>query len=125
MKVWMLTGMQPYEADTPMGVLMAHMNLPIPDIRNLYPDLPHAVQAVIEQGMAKDPTVRYQSAGALAAAFKEAIQDGSRTASPATSKPVSVMADAPTMDIVSEPTALSPDQPAPLTQTVRRRSYQR
>ena len=62
----MLTGHQPYEADTPMGVLMAHMNQPIPDVREERPDLPDAVQTVIERAMAKDPMDRYQSPEELA-----------------------------------------------------------
>jgi serine/threonine protein kinase len=49
----MLAGRHPFEADTPMGVLMAHVNKPAPDIRQLRPDLPDTVQAVIECGMAK------------------------------------------------------------------------
>ncbi len=116
----MLTGKQPYDADTPIGILMAHMNLPVPDIRNLYPNLPGSVQAVIEQGMAKDPADRYQSTGELATAFRDAIQDGSRTAAmpPTPVGAVPVMADAPTMDAISEPTA--PGQPAPVARSARR-----
>ncbi len=68
----MLTGRQPYEADTPMGVLMAHMSQPIPDAREVRPDLPDGVQTVIERAMAKDPMDRYQTPGELAEAFAAA-----------------------------------------------------
>ncbi len=62
----MLTGQRPYEADTPMGTLVAHATEPIPDIREYRPDLPAGIETVIEQAMAKDPAQRYQTARALA-----------------------------------------------------------
>ncbi|MBN1312892.1 MAG: serine/threonine protein kinase [Anaerolineae bacterium] len=61
----MLTGKVPYNAETPMGILMAHISRPIPDARNLRGDLPEGIQMVIEQAMAKDPAMRYQTAGAI------------------------------------------------------------
>ena len=69
----MLTGRAPYEADTPIGLLMAHAVNPIPNVRALRPGLPEAVQRVIEQAMAKDPAQRYQSAGGLAAGLRSAV----------------------------------------------------
>ena len=62
-----LAGVVPYDAPTPMGILMAHTSKSIPDVRGRRPDLPDAVQSVIVQALAKDPRRRYQSAGALAA----------------------------------------------------------
>jgi serine/threonine-protein kinase len=58
----MLTGELPYHADTPMGVLMAHMRHPIPDIRKNRSDLPVDVQRVMEGVLAKEPSDRYHSA---------------------------------------------------------------
>jgi peptide/nickel transport system substrate-binding protein len=71
-----LTGQPPYEADTPMGTALAHTTQPIPDIVACCPDLPGAVQAVIEGALAKDPTDRYQSAGALAADLRGIASQG-------------------------------------------------
>lgn len=62
----MLTGRLPFEADTPMGLLMAHLGTPVPNILDLRPDLPEDTQAVIDRVMAKDPTYRYQSPVAFA-----------------------------------------------------------
>jgi tRNA A-37 threonylcarbamoyl transferase component Bud32 len=67
-----LTGRLPYEADTPMGLMMAHVTEPIPDTRELQPDLPDAVQAVIERALTKRPGDRYQTAGELAADLRAA-----------------------------------------------------
>jgi len=69
----MLAGQQPYRADTPIGVMMAHATEPIPDARSQRADLPDAVQAVIERAMAKDPAARYATPGALAADFEAAL----------------------------------------------------
>jgi serine/threonine protein kinase len=62
-----LSGMPPYEADTPMGTALAHATQPIPNIVDCCPDLPVGIQAVVEGALAKDSADRYQSAGALAA----------------------------------------------------------
>ncbi len=68
-----LTGTLPYQADTPMGLLMAHMSQPVPDITTLRPDLPERIQHVIEQSLAKDPTTRYQSALNMVADLETAV----------------------------------------------------
>ena len=70
----MLTGRHPYEAPTPMGVLMAHIGKPIPDAREHRPDLPDAAQTVIEGAMAKNPAERYQSAGDIASALADVME---------------------------------------------------
>ncbi len=69
----MLTGQRPYQAATPVGVLLAHTVQPIPDACALRPDLPEAAQDVIVRAMAKEPAERYQSAEELAEAFRGAI----------------------------------------------------
>ncbi len=65
-----LTGNLPYEADTPVGLLMAHLNKPVPDIRPLRSDLPPGLQSLITRAMAKSPLDRYQSAGEMIADLK-------------------------------------------------------
>jgi tRNA A-37 threonylcarbamoyl transferase component Bud32 len=72
----MLTGELPYDADTPMGLLMAHISKPIPDVRILRPDLPEAIQAIIERAMAKNPAHRYQTALALATDLRTVLRTG-------------------------------------------------
>ncbi len=79
----MVTGQQPYLADTPIGVLMAHATEPIPDARLLRPGLPGALQAVIEMALAKNPADRYSTAEALAADFQAALAGEPVSAQPA------------------------------------------
>src|SRR6185503_19843698 len=50
----MLTGKQPYEADTPMAVAFKHITDPVPQILASNPNLPDAVEDVIQMAMAKD-----------------------------------------------------------------------
>ena len=69
-----LTGTPPYRADDLKGLIAAHLNEPIPRPSRRSPDVPIALDAVIATGMAKRPADRYQSAGELARAAKEALQ---------------------------------------------------
>jgi serine/threonine protein kinase len=67
----MLTGSQPFQADTPMAVALAHVLDPVPHILPRRPDLPPETDAVIEKALAKDPDDRYPTATALAAAVNQ------------------------------------------------------
>jgi serine/threonine protein kinase len=61
----LLVGTLPYDAETALGVILMHVNDPVPDVRMLVPDIPRSVQRLVEQAMAKDPEQRYQTAEAL------------------------------------------------------------
>jgi serine/threonine protein kinase len=50
----MLTGQQPYSADTPMGVVVKHITDPVPEILKVMPDLPPEFDKIIKSAMAKD-----------------------------------------------------------------------
>jgi WD40 repeat protein len=56
------TGRPPFEANTPLAIILKHVNDPLPNPRNLNPDLPEGVEKIIFRAMAKDPNVRYQDA---------------------------------------------------------------
>ncbi len=85
----MLSGTQPYQATTPMAIVVKHITDPIPHILDVNPNLPAAVEAVIEKAMAKSPDDRFSNAGELYAALAavaggqsgaEAIKTASMTA---------------------------------------------
>jgi serine/threonine protein kinase len=65
----MLSGQQPYSADTPMGVVVKHITEPVPEILKLFPDLPPEVDAIIKNAMAKDRSKRYATTIDLAKAL--------------------------------------------------------
>ncbi|HET7144246.1 MAG TPA: WD40 repeat domain-containing serine/threonine protein kinase [Anaerolineales bacterium] len=58
----MLTGKQPYEADTPMGVAIKHVTEPVPHILNVNPSLPPWIEMIISTAMAKDKNDRFSTA---------------------------------------------------------------
>ena len=57
----MVTGRQPYEADTPMAVAIKHITDPIPLILNANPKLPPGMDMIIQRAMAKDRDDRFSS----------------------------------------------------------------
>ncbi|MEW6400390.1 MAG: serine/threonine-protein kinase [Chloroflexota bacterium] len=58
----MLTGRQPYVADTAKAITLKHLNEPIPEILKAAPDLPPEVDTIIKTAMAKDKDDRYPTA---------------------------------------------------------------
>lgn len=68
-----IVGTPPYEADTPLGTIHKHINDPLPSPRELRPDLPEAVEAVVQKALAKQPADRFRSASALAASLDKAL----------------------------------------------------
>jgi serine/threonine protein kinase len=74
----MLAGGVPFQADTTFGMLMKHINEPPPPIKGLSDDM----NLLIDRALAKDPSMRYESAGELANEFM-ALFNG-QTISPGT-----------------------------------------
>ncbi len=70
-----LTGSVPFDADTPLAILMKHINDPLPLPRKADPTIPESFERVALKALAKHPEDRFQSAdemaGMLAAAAKE------------------------------------------------------
>ncbi len=70
----MLTGRQPYEADTPMAVVVKHITDPIPHILDINPNLPPELEQVIECAMAKNRDERYATAREFANALSAIVR---------------------------------------------------
>src|SRR5690606_27997352 len=68
-----------YQAETPMSVLLKHINEPMPPIDEFRDNVPAAVQDVVDRSTAKDPDDRYSSALDMARAFAEAVRGGRAT----------------------------------------------
>jgi serine/threonine-protein kinase len=69
----MLTGRQPYEADTPMGVALKHITEPVPHILDANPNLPTGIDALIQTAMAKNRDERFSSAEELVKALRKVM----------------------------------------------------
>jgi serine/threonine-protein kinase len=81
----MLTNKLPFSADTPHRMMYLHINQSPPPLASLRPDLPLAVGEIVAQVLAKDPAVRFASAGKVALAFKRAVGNGVQFGQPAES----------------------------------------
>ncbi len=74
----MLTGRVPYEAETPMGVVVKHITSPLPLPRSINPTIPEPVERVILKALAKDPRDRFARAGQLVSALEAAVVQAGR-----------------------------------------------
>ena len=70
----MFTGRVPFCGDTPYATIMAHINEPLPPARAVNPQIPLAVEMVIEKALAKDPAQRYASVEEMGTALENAAQ---------------------------------------------------
>ena len=61
----MLTGEQPYRAETPIASILRVINEPLPRLRTLVPGANERLESVIIKGTAKSPGDRYEDAQAL------------------------------------------------------------
>lgn len=66
----MLTGRVPFRAQTPLAVLLAHLNSPLPLPRQVNPALSEDVEAVLLKVLAKVPADRYRTAIELITALE-------------------------------------------------------
>lgn len=67
-----LAGKVPFTGETPMRVVIGHIQTPPPPLLTMRPDLPPPVDAVIQRALSKEPTARYSSASELANALHQA-----------------------------------------------------
>jgi len=84
----MATGSVPYEAETPMAVVVKHIIEPLPLPRTRNPNLPESIERVLLKALAKDPADRYQRAADFGEALSAAVlslggEEAARVASPA------------------------------------------
>jgi serine/threonine-protein kinase len=81
----MLSGEQPYKADTPMGVAVKHITDPVPEILKVQPSLPAGVDTIIRSAMAKDREQRYPTPTDLARSLNDTAfaRDAEPTITPA------------------------------------------
>jgi len=83
----LLTGRVPYNADTPMAIMLKALSDPLPMPRRFNPDISEALQGVILKGTAKAPEARYQSAVEFMAALDSTTSVGASGRTPSTTPP--------------------------------------
>jgi len=75
----LLTGHIPFEAETPLAVIIKHISEPLPHARALNPALPPTIDNVMLKALAKEPAERFQSGAEMAAAIRQVAQDNAMT----------------------------------------------
>ena len=68
-----LAGVRPFDRDSELSVVFAHLNEPPPRVTDVRPELPAAFDDVFATALAKAPDDRYSSCGELAAAARAAL----------------------------------------------------
>ncbi|MCP4423226.1 MAG: protein kinase, partial [Chloroflexi bacterium] len=118
----MSTGQLPFNADTPVAVVMKHVSEPVPLPVTFNPDVPQALQTVILKALAKEPEHRFQGVGEMAAALRRIDLSGM----PATDV---VPAQPPPPPPTVPPTAVTPQPPprddTPIAATIPTQPQQR
>jgi hypothetical protein len=70
----MVTGRRPYQADTPMAIMLKKNTEPLPRPTQFAPNLPRAVENHLIKALARDPSNRFQSMGEMAASLEAFAQ---------------------------------------------------
>jgi serine/threonine protein kinase/Tol biopolymer transport system component len=69
----MITGHRPYEADTPMAIMLKKNSEPLPRPVQYVPNLPVEVENVLIKALAREPGNRYASMSAFASALEQLV----------------------------------------------------
>lgn len=110
-----LAGRKPFEADTPLGLIRAIQDEPVPALATVRPDVDPHFAAVVERAMARDPAVRYVSAAEMEEALTEPA------VLPATGDATAVQAVADPTRIMQTPDEAVPTNPTLVDRPVERR----
>ncbi len=109
----LLTGRVPFDADTTTAILYKHVNAPPPSATACCPDLPSAIETVLNRALSKSPDERYATCGDLAKALEQALAP-SREPQPAAQAvvpPAATKRTTPTIVPQPPPAAPPPTRP--------------
>ncbi len=71
----MITGKPPFDADTPLAILMKHVNEPLPMPPAAGVAIPEAFERILLKVLSKNPDDRYQTAEEMAQAIRAAAEE--------------------------------------------------
>ncbi len=104
-----VTGRLPFDADTPMGTVLQHIQQPPPRPSLLVPGLPPKVEYIILRAMEKHPGMRFQRAREMADYLRDAATEVRRSGRPPN----------PTVRRETGPVASAPYQQMPMQRAAR------
>jgi eukaryotic-like serine/threonine-protein kinase len=70
---FLVTGRSPFEGRAPLQMMLAHMSETPPSVRAVRPELPAALDAVLQRSLAKRPSERYEGARQFEQALANAL----------------------------------------------------
>ncbi|MEM7342832.1 MAG: protein kinase, partial [Chloroflexota bacterium] len=114
------TGTLPFAAHTPFGVIMQHVNEPLPPPQRRNPELSDQFVNVLEKTLAKRPDQRFQTATELVVAMEQAIGDKASATYPGIPQQTAVVASPiPQVEVVAPPAAVVSKPPPSQEQSSR------
>jgi serine/threonine-protein kinase len=112
----LVTGHVPFQAETPTGVILKHINESPPPLRSFNPSLPEPLQAAVLKSLEKDPARRFESCGAFVSSVATGLRGG--VTIPDGAEPVTDLEGATVVDTasveISHPGLPPLPSPAPL-----------
>lgn len=70
----LLSGVAPFTGSNPLEVALQRIQQPIPSLQAVAPDVPAALDSVLQRVLEQDPSKRFQSAGEFARAFTRVLK---------------------------------------------------
>ncbi len=70
----LMTGEYPYNAKTPLGIIMRHIHDPIPDPSEIKPNIPPSIVNIVQWGLAKLPADRPATPTEFVKMFRQAVE---------------------------------------------------
>jgi ligand-binding sensor domain-containing protein/tRNA A-37 threonylcarbamoyl transferase component Bud32 len=118
----MVTGRVPFEAETPLAVILKHLNDPLPLPTSIKPDLSPAIERVLLKALAKAPDDRFASVAELHEAWKKALAEVTTLHAPPPAETIPLVGPVPPPGpaAVAPPHAAAPLPPAPAPPARRR-----
>src|SRR3954471_6756244 len=116
-----LTGHVPFERDTDVAVIYAHLSETPPKLTDVRPELPAGLDAVIAKGLDKSPDRRFQSCSDLMSAARVVIDAAGPLADTVPGRGVPAGGDAPDVaTAVGRPLPAGDDGPTVVPESQRR-----
>jgi formylglycine-generating enzyme required for sulfatase activity/tRNA A-37 threonylcarbamoyl transferase component Bud32 len=107
-----VTGKTPFNAETPMQVILKHISEPLPSPRQFAPDLSEEVEQILIKALAKKPEQRYPDMSSFAEALQNQLAGQALTA--AVPSPALVDAGATHYEGIATPAGQPDSQAQPL-----------
>lgn len=76
----MLTGRPPYESTIPMMLMLQHCSSPLPDPRELLPEIPETCVEILQLAMQKSPDERFRTAAEMREALESVLSGAAKGA---------------------------------------------